>query len=68
MARKTKTVVTFAVKMTVPTGSNAGELQQTIRAAINAHIRVVNHDTDELEKIDPESYTVALLKKETTYG
>jgi len=67
MASKQKTVVTFAIKMTLPKGGNAASAQQYIRAAIKSHGGGCAPD-DPYFGIKEEDFTVAIQKRETTYG
>lgn len=61
MARKTETVLTFQVRLKVPTGSNAHEMQLFLREAIASH----SHEGEHLHEAD---FTVSLKKKETNYA
>jgi hypothetical protein len=57
MSRKSKTVVTFAVRLELPPGSNCHSIQAEIRQALI-----------DCGVAKDETFTVALTKKETTYG
>lgn len=67
MGTKSTTTITFAVKMQVPKGSNAHEIQLYIREAIGTHGGGFEKEHP-LFDIPEESFTVSLLKKETVYG
>lgn len=64
MARHKGTTVTYEVKVQLPKGSNAHEMQLYIRDAIKSHL----DPADPHFSIPEETYTVRLVKKETTYG
>lgn len=64
---KRTTVATYAVKMTMPVGSNAAQLQQYIRDAIRQWAKGGDPENPLFELKD-EDFTVRLIKKETTYG
>ena len=57
MARRTETILTFKVKVKLPSGSNAHAMQLYLRELLEKH--------SDMEK---EDFTVALLKKEVSYG
>jgi hypothetical protein len=57
MGRKTETILTFKVKVKLPTGSNAHAMQLYIREVLEKH-----------SDIERENFTVSLLKKEVIYA
>jgi len=61
MGRKTETVLTYKVKIKLPTGANAAEIHEHLRAAISSYNGGKGF-------IPPEDFTVALLKKEVNYA
>lgn len=67
MTRKQETIVTFNVKLKVPTGSNTSEAQQYIRDALQSH-GGDGRPEDPYFGLSADDFTVALVKKEVTYG
>lgn len=67
MSKRLETVVTFAVKLKLPPGSNASDAQQYIIEAMLSH-GGGGRPEDPFFHLDKDSFTVALRKRETTYG
>jgi hypothetical protein len=60
MGRKAETILTFKVKIKLPTGVNTAQMQLHIRDAIAMHQSPLTPAADD--------FTVALMKKETSYA
>lgn len=67
MSRKTETVLTYKVKIKLPTGSNAAEIHEYLRSAILSYKGGFGREHP-LFKLSEEDYTVSLLKKEVNYA
>jgi hypothetical protein len=67
VARSQETLVTFAVKLKLPKHGNSHTAQLYIREAIQSHGGGKDPD-DPYFSIQPEDFTVRLVKKETVYG
>jgi hypothetical protein len=67
MSRKSKTVATFAVKISIPLGGNALQAQQYIRECLIERGQILEADHP-FFGIKEDWFTVSLTKKETTYG
>lgn len=57
MGKRTQTVITLQLKVTVPENSNTAEVMEKVRDAVG---RIVG--------FAPEDITTKLVKKETTYN
>ena len=66
MSRKQHTVVTISIRMTLPKGSNVAALTNYIGSAIATFGGGLDPE-DPHFGITRESFTVNLVKKETTY-
>lgn len=64
MGRRSKTTVTFRVKLAVPTGSNIQALTEYVRDALKSHRGGLDPQDPLFEVNEP---TVSLLKRETIY-
>lgn len=67
MSRKSKTVATFAVKLTIPVGASVPMVQEYIKDAVQGWRGGFSPSPmDELGR-EEDVITVTILKKETTY-
>lgn len=67
MGRKTETILTYRVKIKLPTGSNAAQVHEYLREAIGNLCGSFEKEHP-LFNLTSEDYTVSLLKKEVNYA
>jgi hypothetical protein len=67
VTKKIETILTFKVRLKIPTGCSVPEAQQYIRDALQSH-GGGGRPEDPFFNLSKDDFTVSILKKETNYG